>query len=81
MPGRREVEHRLTHEYRGVWWELDLPPSEPEQWYWKLLRNEEPVNGGIAATSFDCRVRVTEAYLSVRRDIRLSRQDYYMEDE
>lgn len=74
MPGRRYAEFRLTHEYRGAWWELDLPPSEPEQWYWKLLRNGEPVNGGVGDSAFDCRLRVIEAYLRVRREYNVEGQ-------
>ena len=52
--GRRNGELRFNHQYRVVWWEMELSPDKPEQWYWKLLKDGEPVNGGLTENVQRC---------------------------
>lgn len=34
--------------YTVITKQLDIDPSEPEQWYWHLFRSGIRINGGIA---------------------------------
>lgn len=62
---RRVTEWRINHRFKVVCWELDRQPSESSAWYWKLIKDDEAINGGLSLSPDCCRAEANWAYQRV----------------
>lgn len=60
--GSRSGEWRINYEYKVIWWQLAASDVDPELWYWKLLKGDEPVNGGMTPSVERCKSEANWAF-------------------